>query len=528
MPAGIQQQVTLLTEGYGGVNNAKQFSQLPREQSPRMQNGYMSKVGAISKRPGTSPVTTSALAANIEYLTTYKSSPDASASPEIYAASGTTLYKFDGTDTLDALTMTNALESSDIYTVGFTNSLLTSRLIIGDGGDLKQCDGSAVTDITPAADDSSPAPANVLDDVNAKGCKFIFEYSGHIFISPGTNELFYSKRYEFDYVPETFYFFLVNDNDFINGQGQAFDNVCLIPMRRGWAILTGVTFDDFEADKFLNTTRGVIAPRSIAKLTYPDGTQTIAFLADDEVHEVYTALIDGGGRQYATRSLMKDKIDFSVLGLTEDEKEVAVGFFDASRSIYLLSFQVDSVNYTYVYDVRNREWYTDWLTFNAKAYVSLEATTYFAGSLKHLCKFDEDLYTDWNESTQTTGTEVHFRRYSPLLSLEFSGYSSYWDYYLLEARQWLVPSTLDLYVIFSNQTVTSSDEAAWKNSVAVWDTATWDVSQWANLEYTDIVNAPNRRVFKKKAKYVQLLWDNPRDEPVEVYKDQWYGRTSGQ
>src|SRR3990167_3889366 len=234
MPQGIQQQVALLTQGYGGANTALQFSQLPREQSPSMKNAFMPKVGAIGQRPGSVPVTTSALAANIEYLTTHKSSPSASASPEIYAASGTTLFKFNGTDTLTGLTMTDALVSADIYTTGFTNAALTSRLIIGDGGDLKECDGSTVVDVTPAADDSSPAPANVLADVNAKGCKFIWEYSGHIFISPGTNELFYSKRFEFDYVPETFYFFLVNDNDYVNGQGQAFDAVCLIPMRRGW------------------------------------------------------------------------------------------------------------------------------------------------------------------------------------------------------------------------------------------------------------------------------------------------------
>jgi hypothetical protein len=527
MPAGYQQLVPLLTEGYAGVNTAQQFSQLPREQSPRMQNAYMPKIGAIGKRPGSIPVTTSALAANIEHLAVYKSSPSSTASGEIYASSGVTLYKLVGA-ALTALTMTNALNQGDIYTFGFTNAGLTSIMVIGDKASLKQCDGAIVKNIVAAANDPSPAPPNQLAAVNAKGARFVWEYSGHVFISPGTNELFYTKRYEFNYVPDTQYFQLVNDNDYVNGCGVIYDSVCLVPMRRGWAVISGVNFDNFDASKFLNTARGVIAPHTVDKITYPTGEQTVVFLSDDGVHEIYIAVLEGGGRIYSTRSIMQETIDFAAIGLTEAEKAAAVGYFDNENIRYMLSFLKNGVNYTWVYDTRNRQWYPDWLTFSAKSYVMLNTVLYFGGTMKKLCKFDVDLYSDWNETTKTTGTPVHFLRYSPLLSFEFSGYSSYWDYYLLEARQWLVPSVIDLYVIFNNSEVTASDEAAWKNSVAVWDEATWDESQWANMEYTDIVNSPNRRTFKKKSKYVQTLWDSPRDEPLEIFKDLWIGRLSGQ
>lgn len=525
MPAGRQPQVTLTTQGYKGLNTALQFSQLQPEQSPRMMNAWMSKLGAIGKRPGTVPVTTSALNNPIRYLTTYKASPAASSNPEIYAAAGTTLYKFNGTNAFNALTMTNNLSSADIYTVGYTNSALVSRLIIGDGGSLKACDGSEVKNITPATDDPSPAPPNVLNDVNAKGCKYIWEYSGYIFISPGTNELFFTKRYHFDYVPQINYFLLVNDNDYINGAGVAFDAVCLIPMRRGWAILTGETTDNFKADKFLNTTKGVIAPRSISVITYPNGQQTIAYLSDDGPHEVYTSLIDGGGRQYATRAMMENKVDFEAIGLSESEKSAAVGFFDSDKSLYYLSFEKDGTPYTYVYDTRNKEWYP-WSGFDAKAFVSLDGVTYFSGGTGHLHIFDNSLYSDWDDAGKTSGTPVHFYRYSPLLALEHTGYASYWDYYIVEQKQYTLPSSLDIYAIFTY----SPEQASFVigSTVALWDDGEWDVAQWGNENFTEPVNEPRRIVYKKKSKYVQVLWENNRDEPVEVYWDKWIGRVSGQ
>lgn len=521
-----KQYAELETPSYGGANTALQFSLIPRSQSPRMQNCYMDQDGDISKRPGTIPVTTTALGAQIEHLAIYKSSPSAAAAEEIYASSGTTLHKYNGTDTLNALTMTAPLNRADIHTVGFTNSALATRLLIGDGSALKQCDGSAVTLVDPAVDDASPAPANVLTDVNTKGIKFIWEHTGHVFMSPGTNELFYSKRFEFNYVPEVQYFFLPRDNDFINGNGQSFDNVCLVPNRRSWAIITGENFDNFKADQYLNTEYGVIAPRSIQKITYADGSQTIAFLSDNGMHEIYTAILDGGGRQYATRSLMQEKINFDTLGLTEAEKAAAVGVFHPEKFLYLLSFKKGGTNYSYAYDTRTREWYTDWLAFNAKVYASLNGILYFAGVTGHLHRFDDDLYSDWNESTKTTGTFVHFKRYSPALALEFSGFPSMWDSYLVESKQWLIPSTLDITFIFSDNTDVM--ENIIKNMVFVEGVSQWGFAKYANLNFTDTVNEPNEILFdySRLSKYVQVLWENDRDEPVKIFKDKFKGRIS--
>lgn len=522
-----KQTAELETTSFLGANTAIQFSLIPRSQSPRLQNAFMDQDGDISQRPGTIPVTSTALGAPIEHLTTYKSSPSASASEEIYASAGTSLYKYNGSNALTGLTMTAALNRADIHTIGFTNAALTSRLLIGDGAALKQCDGNAVTLVTPAADDPSPAPANALAAVNTKGIKFIWEHTGHVFMSPGNNEVYYTKRYEFNYVPSTQYFFLVNDNDYVNGNGLSFDNVCLVPMRRGWAIITGTTFDNFNSTQFLNTEYGVIAPRSIAEITYPDGSQSIAFLSDNEVHEVFTALLDGGGRQYATRSLMQGKINFTKLGLTDAEKAAAVGVFHPEKHLYLLSFKKGGVNYTYAYDTRTREWYLDWLTFNANRYVSLNGTLYFGGATGHLHKFDADLYSDWNDVAKTTGTPVCFKRYSPAMSFEFSGFESMWVSYVVESKQWLVPSTLDITFIFSNNTDVMAN--AIKNQVFIEGIAEWGYAKYANLNFTDTVNEPGEIVFdySRLSKYAQVLWENNRDQPVKIFRDKFKGRVSG-
>lgn len=522
-----KQYAELETSSFQGANTALQFSLIPTEQSPRMQNAYMDQIGDLSQRPGTIPVTATALGSPIKYLTLYKATPT-NVQQEILAAAGSTLYKFNDTNALIAQTMTSALNTAGIYSTDFTNSVLTSILFITDQASMKKYNGAAVENITPASDDPSPNPPNYMTNINAKNPKYCWTYSGHVFVSPGNNEFYYSKRYEFDYFPSVQYFLLVRDNDFINGCGLAFNNVCLIPMRRGWGILTGTSFDDFDASTFLNTVSGVIAPRSIAKATYPNGQQTIIYLSDDGVQEIYdTTILDNGTRQYATRALMKDKIDYEAIGLSESEKEASIGYFDATMSLYFLSFKKGSTNYTYVFDVRNGQWYTDWLTFNAQSYVRNDQIIYFAGSTGHLHKFDKDLNSDWNQAAKTSGTPVHFKRYSPAMALEFSGFGSMFDAYLVESRQWSVPATLDVTIIFSS--ITDVFEKVIKNEIFVEDVSQWDVAKYANVDFTDILNEPNEILFEysRLSKYVQTLWENPRDEPVKIFKEKLKGRISG-
>lgn len=630
MPRGQQTVALLETDNYGGINTAIQFSQIPKEQSPSMQNVYMDKIGEISKRPGSIPVTNTPLDSPIQYIVpyyfensiktgvaptltvvtdatstlpvktyyvkyTYLTSegettpsthtskyvstagkalqvtipalPTNAVSANIYiglsstnvtlqanittttytqnqslvtgqkpptqnmsgfkkclCTSGDTLYSINNGSLL-AATMTNKLKTADIYSVSFTDANNQSVLFITDGGNVKRLQTNEVKEITAAANDPSPAPPNDLTNINTKNQVYCWVYSSHIFISDGKDTVWYSKRFSYDYWPSVQFERWVRDNDHITGPGISFNNVCLIPMRRGWGYLTGKTVDDFDGNQFINTVYGCIAPRSIQKITYPTGQQTIAYLSDNGVHEIYdTGAIDTGSRQYATRSLMSDKVDFNALGLTDDEKKSATSYFDKDLQLYFLFFKQGENSWTYAYDVRNGEWYP-WFNLDVLSMFRYNSILYFSGNDGHLKKLDQNLYSDWDDLNKTTGTPVHFKRYSPALSLEFSGYQSYWDYYLVEAKQWNVPSTLDITVVFSESTIDLKD--ALVNEVFTWGVSTWGKSKWTNVDYTDLVNEPSELIFHNKAKYCQVLWENNRDEPVTIYKDKWKGRISG-
>lgn len=449
-------------------------------------------------------------------------------SAELLASAATNLYSYYNGE-LRSAAMTNALVSSDIYTVAFTNTALTSILFITDGGSVKQYNGTAVANVTPAADDASPAPANGLVSINALNPVYCWVHTGRLFVSNGKDVAYYSKQFEFDYFPTTFFQRWVRNNDYMTGPGISYGDVCLIPMRRGWGVLTGTVFSDFDGNKYLNTVSGCIAPRSVVKVTYPNGIQTVAYLSDDGVYEVYdTGVVDASGvgtRNLATRSLMKEKIDFTSIGFTEAEKTAAYMEFDSVSNLLKLKIARSTTYYIYVMDVRNGEWYQWILPAQVQPSLRYNNIQYFAGTTGLLHKFSDTLYTDYDTSAQTTGTIVDFDVYSGLLSFEFSGDASYLHYYLCEAAQWTVKSSLDVAIIYGAgiQTLAS----ALKNEVFIYGVSNWSEAEWANLEYTDLLNSAKRLIFHKKAKYFQRRFRNNRNEPVTILREKYIGTLSG-
>lgn len=75
-----------------GMNTALNPAQLPQGAQRRAYDACMRAVNTIGKRDGSAPVTSAALANPLTYLIPYKTSASAVA-PELYAVSGTTLYK---------------------------------------------------------------------------------------------------------------------------------------------------------------------------------------------------------------------------------------------------------------------------------------------------------------------------------------------------------------------------------------------------------------------------------------------------
>jgi len=532
---GIQQAIKIETptSGFLGMDSASEPTSLNIARSRRLYNSYQGKIRALTQRPGSVPVTTTALGSPIIHLTKYPfTTPD-----QLLATSGTTLYKLVAA-VLTSATMTNPLARADITDADFTGinaGAIVNIKIIGDGGILKQYDGTEVKDVTPAADDTLPAPANVLTDINALGCKFVWVHNNYLFVSPGDNQVFYSKRAgqsgsdsQYNYFPEVHFSILVRNGDVVNGCGIPFDNVCFIPMRNGWNVWAGDNFNDFDSNDYLNTINGVIASKSVDIITYATGTQTIAFLSDDGVHEIFSSTIDTQGRQYATRNLMTDKIDFQAYGFTVAEKEAAISKYVIQYSMYLLEITRDTTIYVFGYDTRNAEWYI-WTGLTINAIIENDGIVYYAGN-GHLKKFDKDLNDDWTDLAKTSGVPVDFDRISGMIWFEQTGYPSTLDYYILRLKTYAGIASLDISIIYLYDLV--EVEEAIQNSFLTWDTSEWDASTWANLGYTDLVNAPQRLSHRlrlpKKGFYFQIRWRNNRSEPVEIYGESLIGRSSGE
>jgi hypothetical protein len=472
----------------------------------------------------TTDVTAPLPAAGVAYPTTSTTS----FTSELLASSGTSLYSFYNAD-FHAATMTNAFASSDIYTVGFTNTALASILFITDGGAIKKYNGSAVSLIAPAPDDAAPAPANGMASVNLLNPIYCWVYNGYLFVSNGKDVAYFSKLYEFDYFPVTFYRRWVRNNDYMTGPGVSYGNVMLIPMRRGWGVMTGSNDGSFVGNIFLNSVSGNIAPRAIAKLTYPDGSQTVAYLSDDGVYEIYdTGFIDssgGGSRNYATRSLMKDKFDFSDIGFTEAEKIGASAYFDSILNMYILTIYRGTNKYAIVYDVRNHEWTGKWENIKAESTVRWKDTLYYAGETKLLHAYDATLATDYDNLARSTGTIVDWDCYLDVIMMENTGFQSYLDYLIVNAKNYPTSSTIDITIVGTSDT--SVYEDAVQSSYAAWDVSLWDFCVLVNADFSTIVGAPSRTLIKKKAYFFQVRLQNNRDELVELYKMKFIGRSSG-
>lgn len=522
MPSGKQPTFELENEKFGGLNTAIQFSRIPKDQSPKMMNAYQNKTGSIAKRPGTGVTTPAALGAPIKALFVYRTSAD-----DVMATSGTTLYKLVGS-TLTPQTMTAALASSNIYFTAFTDASNNKILFTTDGASMKSYNGTAVTNITPAANDPTPAPPNNMATINTKGIKYCWVYSSHVFVSDGSDTVFYSKRFTYDYFPSVQFQRFVQENDYVNGAGVAFNNALLIPMRKRWGILIGTTFDDFQGNNFLNTINGVIAPRTIQKVTYPTGMQTIVYLSDDGVYEIFdTGFQDTGTRQYSTRALMADKIDFKAIGLTDAEKQAAIAYYDAKLQLYMLCFRKGTQNLCYCMDVRNGEWYP-WDNIDANMIVRNGDMLYYAGNAGTLRYFSEAHYSDWTNTASTVGPPVVFERYSALSSGEFNSGSTYWDEYYLEMKNFGINCSVTVEVAFSAGSIEVSGSVLTGAPTFVWGQSKWGSVAWAATgQYTEYLTEPAPLLFHKKARYVQVRWFNDRNEPVEIYRDKWRGRSSG-
>lgn len=500
--------VELEISSFLGENTAQSFSEIDIKESRKMMNALPKSIGSLAKRPGTIPLTDTALVNPIKTICNlWKNKVNS-----ILATSNLTLYKYD-TGVFTAQTMGVPLNTNDIDYAQFKDANGQEVLVIADGGSLKYYDGAGVSNIVPAANDSSPLPTNNLATINtnnkAVGC---LVHNTRVVIWDGTDHIFHSKIGYHDYFPQTDYQRFVRENDYVQ-TCVTYGGALLVFMRRHVGVLFGHDIDDWEQD-FLDTQAGCLNPKTVQTVIFPDGRQEVFYLSDNGVHSVYTKdtiNLDSSTR-YSTRSITENLVDWKGLGVTVNEWKQAKAYFYKGQ--YWLVYPKGSEWKGLVYDTNASHWYPV-QNIQANDFYHDENDFYFVGNDGHLKIFDSTLHSDWNEKAKTTGTPIHYYWYSKLLSPGLTGYDHFWDVLMIEAQQFEEKSTLDVEVnTYQNQFARPS---AIKTATLIWGKTDWGDSQWANPKLTDIVNNAKRIQTFVKGQYMQVKIENNRDEPAEIY-----------
>jgi hypothetical protein len=489
---------------FAGQNTALTFSEIDITESPKMLNLLPNSIGGLANRPGTIPESTLTVG-EIKTLCNLRKG----SSNTILATVGNKLYKFaSGTFTAQGGTLTSA----NIDSAQFKDANSNEVLIIADGGDLKYYDGTAVTNITPAANDESPLPANDLANINTHKPTGCLVHNTRVVLWNGSDTIWHSKIGYYDYFRQVDYQRFVRENDTVQ-TCVTYRGALLVFMRRHVAVLFGHDVEDWVQD-FLDTTDGCIAPKTVQTVIFPNGQQEVFYLSDNGVHSVYgiDTLEQDSSARYSTKSMTAKKIDWDGLGVTKAEWEKAVaGFYNGQ---YWLIYKKGTTYHGLVFDTNTGEWYPV-KNVKADSFYKDEEKILLGASDGHIRKFDADLYSDWDDQAKTSGTFIEKIWYSKMMTPKLTGFDHFWDVLMVEARQFPVKSSLDVEVnTYRNQ---YSRPSALKTAVFIWGETQWGESQWANEKLTDLLNNAKRLRTFVKGQYAQIKLYNNRDEPIEIY-----------
>jgi hypothetical protein len=499
--------VTIDIPKFNGINTALAFSDIDDTESRDMLNALPNSLGSLAKRPGTIPITNNPLPGAVGVLCNLRKGTENA----LLATNGATLYKyFDGAFT--AQTMTNVLASSAIDAAQFRDANGKEVLVICDGGNLKEYDGTTVKNIVAAANDASPLPPNDLAGINAKKPTGCIVHNTRVVLWNGSEYLWHSKIGYYDYYPSVDYQRFVRENDGIQAC-VSYRGALMVLMRRHIGVLFGHDRDNWEQD-FMDTNDGCLAPKSVQTVTYPNGNQEVFYVSDNGVCAIYaidTLSLDSSAR-YSTRSVTVKQVDWEGLGVTKEEWSKAVGHFRNGQ--YWLIYKKGSIYKGLVFDTRFSQWYPVG-NIKATSFYSDEDVFYFAGEDGHLKTFDSTLFSDWNDKAKTAGTPINMYWYSKLLTPKVTGLEHFWDVLMVEAKQQGVRSSIDIEV--------NTYRGQWrvvgalKTETFVWGLSKWGEAELSNAKFTDMINnAKPLRIFLK-GQYCQVKISNDRDEPIEIY-----------
>lgn len=512
---------------FGGQNTAKSFSEIEIFESPQMLNFIPRRIGGIANRDGTLPLTTAALGSPIKALFNLRKAGVNS----ILAAAGTTLYKY-GSGTFTGQTMTNPLVTSAIDAAQYKDASSNEVLVIADGGSLKYYNGTAVANITPAANDASPAAANTLATLNSSSPAIGITVHHNRLVIWGANsdQINHSKPGYYDYFRTTDYQRWVNQNDYVVNC-LSYSGTLIVLMRRHIGVLFGdgysstPTSGDWSQD-FLDTTDGCVNANTVQLVVFPDGREEVFYWSDKGVHAVYTintVSLDTSAR-FSTRSVTRDQIKWDDLKLSTADIATASSWF--RDGYYWTVYKQGGVWKGFVFNTVDSQWYPIG-GVSANAWYHDETYFYFAGDEGHLKVFDSTVYTDWSTAAKTAGTNTDFAKtwYMKLVTAldQPTGFDHLWDTLEVEAKQHNATSTIDVEVntVSGNYTLAG----AIKTEIMVVGVSKIGEAQIANTKLTDIVNnAKPIGPLGLKGQYAQVKLSNSRNEPVEIYSLKLKGR----
>lgn len=510
--------VTMSINNFYGQNTATQFSQIETNQSPNMVNLLPSKTGGLNNRPGTVPITVTAASNPLARMFPYR----AAATDNIVASGGTILYKYNpGTFLWAAQTMTNALNTPNINAAQYRSDAAAEVLVIADGATLKSYNGTAVVNITPAANDASPLPANGLGtNINTTNPAIgVTVHNNRVVVWPANKDIiFHSKPGFFDYFPITNFQRFVRNNDFVQ-TCISFGSALLVFMRKSVGVLFGDGYSatplstDWTQD-FLDTTDGCVNPRSVQIVVFPNGEEQVFYQTDrgvSAVLNVNTKSLDNS-TAFATRDVTKNKIDWLSLGITQIEWQAARAYY--TNGFYWLVFNKGAALQGLVYNANNDQWYPI-NNVDANDFYADANSFYFVGPQGHLKIFNPAIYFDYADKAQTTGPAVSWYWYSKLLNPQLTGFNHLWDILMIEAQQFAETATITVEVNVYNRTRVLPQ--AIKTEIMIIGVSIIGQAQIANNNLTDIINNAKRLRIFLKGQYAQLKLSSDRGEPVGLY-----------
>lgn len=527
---GITTQ-TMAIETFAGLNTEVQFSQIAVNQSPSMVNLLPGKTGSLANRLGTVPVTLNPAANDLKRIFPFRlNNVD-----NILASGGTILYKFDtvGMD-WDAQTMTASLNTPNIYSAQFRSSTGTETMVIADGAALKQYNGTAVTNIAPAANDTSPLPPNILGttiNTSNPAAGVVLHNNRMVVWADKKDIIFHSKPGFIDYFPSTSFQRWVRDNDYVQ-TCQAYGSALLVFMRHSVGVLFGDGYSstpqatDWSQD-FLDTTEGCVNPRSVRIVVFPDLHEECFYQTDRGVASVVSIATKNqdNSTNFATRIVTNEKINWKALGVTNDEWAAASSYFN--DGLYWLIFKRGDEWIGLVYDTDSDEWFPVEGVRSNDMYADNTAF-YFLGADSvqgHLVKFDDIDYDtpttqaanvqDYDDSTKLSGTPVVWEWNSKLLNPGLTGFKHLWDILMVECKQFGVTAVIDVKVDgLQGQFLATSGITT---SFMIVGFSIIGQAEIANENFTEFINNAKRLRMFLKSQYIQIQLRNPRGQPVELY-----------